>query len=85
MEEKKDLSAYWRTNITYVIILLIIWFVVSYVLGIFLMKPLNALHIGGFPMGFWFANQGSEVIFVILIFVYVALMKKLDREYDVHE
>ena len=85
MEEKKDLTQYWRRNITYVIILLIIWALVSYVLGIFLMKPLNALSLGGFPLGFWFANQGSEVIFVILIFVYVGLMKKLDREYDVHE
>ena len=85
MEEKKDLTQYWRRNITYVVILLIIWALVSYVLGIFLMKPLNALSLGGFPLGFWFANQGSEVIFVILIFVYVGLMKKLDREYDVHE
>lgn len=81
----KDLQAYWRTNITYVLILLSIWALVSYVFGILLVKPLNAFHIGGFPLGFWFANQGSEVIFVIMIFVYCALMNSLDREYDVHE
>jgi putative solute:sodium symporter small subunit len=83
--EKRDLSAYWRTNITYVIILLCIWAFVSYVLGMFLVIPLNSFSIAGFPLGFWFANQGSEVVFVILIFVYVALMSKLDKEYDVQE
>lgn len=83
--QNKDLSAYWRTNITYVIILLSIWAFVSYVCGIIFVKPLNAIHLGGFPLGFWFANQGSEVIFVILIFIYVALMNKLDRKYDVYE
>ncbi len=82
---KKDLTAYWRTNITYVLILLGIWALVSYVFGILFVKQLNAIHIGGFPLGFWFANQGSEVIFVCLIFIYVALMNKLDKEYDVQE
>lgn len=82
---KKDLTAYWRKNITYVLVLLGIWALVSYVLGILFVKQLNAIHIGGFPLGFWFANQGSEVIFVCLIFIYVSLMNKLDREYDVHE
>lgn len=81
----KDLQAYWRTNITYVLILLSIWALVSYVFGIILMEPLNKFHLGGFPLGFWFANQGSEIIFVIMIFVYCALMNSLDREYDVHE
>jgi putative solute:sodium symporter small subunit len=82
---EKDLTAYWRKNITYVVVLLCIWALVSYVLGIFFMQPLNSVKIGGFPLGFWFANQGSEVTFVILIFVYVWLMNKLDREYDVQE
>lgn len=82
---KKDLTAYWRKNITYVLILLGVWALVSYVFGILLVKPLNAMSIGGFPLGFWFANQGSEIIFVCLIFIYVALMSKLDREFDVHE
>ncbi len=83
---KKDLTEYWRRNITYVWSLLVIWAVVSYGFGILLVKQLNAAaSIGGFPLGFWFANQGAEIIFVILIFVYVKLMNKLDREYDVHE
>lgn len=81
----KDLSEYWRRNITYVVVLLVIWAFVSYVCGILLVKPLNAIHLGGFPLGYWFANQGSEIIFVIMIFVYVWLMNRLDREYDVHE
>jgi putative solute:sodium symporter small subunit len=81
----KDLSAYWRKNITYVVVLLSIWGFVSYVCGILLVNSLNTMHIGGFPLGFWFANQGAEIIFVILIFVYVGLMNKLDREYDVQE
>lgn len=82
---KKDLTEYWRRNITYVVILLCIWALVSYVFGILLVNTLNAIQIGGFPLGFWFANQGSEITFVILIFVYVALMNRLDREYDVRE
>jgi putative solute:sodium symporter small subunit len=81
----KDLQAYWRTNITYVLILLAIWALVSYVFGIILVEPLNKFHLGGFPLGFWFANQGSEVIFVIMIFVYCALMNALDKDYDVQE
>ncbi len=83
--EQKSLEAYWRENLTLIIILLAVWFIVSYVLGIMLVQPLNAFHIGGFPLGFWFANQGSEVIFVIMIFVYCALMNRLDKKYDVHE
>ena len=83
--DKSKLAEYWRRNLTYVVILLCIWGFVSYVLGILLVNPLNAIQIAGFPLGFYFANQGSEVIFVILIFIYVALMSKLDREYDVHE
>jgi putative solute:sodium symporter small subunit len=82
---EKDLKQYWRTNVTYVIILLCIWTFVSYICGIIFVTQLNQFRIGGFPLGFWFANQGSEVVFVILIFVYVWLMNRLDREYDVHE
>jgi len=83
--DQSKMAEYWRKNVTYVVILLCIWAFVSYFLGMFFVKPLNAIMIGGFPLGFYFANQGSEVIFVILIFVYVALMAKLDRQYDVHE
>ncbi len=81
----KDLAAYWRRNLTYVVILLCIWAFVSYICGILFVQQLNAIQIGGFPLGYWFANQGAEITFVILIFVYVALMNKLDREFDVQE
>ncbi|MDA0196970.1 MAG: DUF4212 domain-containing protein [Bacteroidetes bacterium] len=78
-------EAYWRTNLKYLAILLSIWFLSSYVLGIILVEQLNAIRIGGFKLGFWFAQQGSIYVFVILIFVYVRLMNKLDRKYDVDE
>jgi putative solute:sodium symporter small subunit len=81
----KDVKLYWKKNLNYVGILLVIWFVVSYVFGILIADQLDSIRFFGFKLGFWFAQQGSEVIFVILIFVYVSLMNKLDREFDVHE
>ncbi len=81
----KDVKEYWRKNIRLMTILLAIWFVVGYVCGIFIVEPLNTIRLGGFPLGFWFAQQGSIYVFVVLIFVYCALMKKLDKEYDVDE
>ncbi len=83
--EKTKLVAYWKENLRYIAILLSIWFAVSYLFGILLADPLDSVKIGGFPLGFWFANQGSEVIFVILIYVYVKLMGNLDRKYGVEE
>ena len=85
MKPARDLVAYWKENLRYIYILLAIWFAVSYLCGIILADALDAVKIGGFPLGFWFANQGSEVTFVILIYVYVKLMGNLDRKYDVHE
>ncbi|BCR03833.1 RNA polymerase subunit sigma-32 [Desulfuromonas versatilis] len=85
MARKEQLQAYWKENLRYIIILLSVWFGVSYLAGILLVDQLDAVRIGGFPLGFWFANQGSEVIFCLLIVVYVQLMNKLDRKYDVHE
>ena len=85
MEDKAKLLAYWKENLTYITVLLSIWFAVSYLCGILIADPLDSMSIGGFKLGFWFANQGSEVVFVILIFVYVWLMNNLDRKYDVHE
>ncbi len=79
------LEEYWRKNISIVISLLCVWAVVSYFCGIFFVVPLNAIKIGGFPLGFWFAQQGSIIVFVALIFIYYRVMNKLDREYDVHE
>ncbi len=81
----KSPQQYWKRNIRYVSILLVIWFVVSYLFGILLVEQLDTIRFFGFKLGFWFAQQGSEIIFVILIFVYVNLMNKLDREFDVHE
>jgi len=83
--ENGKLQEYWKNNLKYLMILLVVWFTVSYVLGILLVDPLNAIQIGGFKLGFWFAQQGSIYVFVILIFVYVNLMNKLDKKYDLHE
>jgi len=80
-----NMKAYWKKNLGYLAILLSIWFVVSYGFGILLAEPLNAIRLGGFKLGFWFAQQGSIYTFVILIFVYVRLMNKLDKEFDVDE
>ncbi|MEM6346359.1 MAG: DUF4212 domain-containing protein [Bacteroidota bacterium] len=81
----KDLSKYWKTNLRYMIILMSIWFVVSYGFGILFVDQLDTIRIGGFKLGFWFAQQGSIYVFVALIFVYVFLMNRLDKEYDVDE
>ena len=85
MEERDKYQAYWKQNLTYIVVLLSIWFAVSYLCGIILADSLDSIKIFGFPLGFWFANQGSEVIFVILIAIYVKLMNALDTKYDVHE
>jgi putative solute:sodium symporter small subunit len=84
-DNKQDFEGYWKENLKWVTILLSIWFVVSYVAGIFLADALEGIHLGGFPLGFWFANQGSMVIFVILIYAYVRIMNNLDIKYDVQE
>lgn len=82
---EKTHALYWKRNLRYLAILLSIWFLVSFVFGILLAEPLNAFQIGGFPLGFWFAQQGAIYVFVILIFVYMYLMNKLDLEFDVDE
>lgn len=76
-KEKK----YWKKNLKYLAILLSIWFIVSFVFGILLVDELNSIRLGGFKLGFWFAQQGSIYVFVILIFVYIRLMNKLDKEF----
>ncbi len=80
-----DLEKYWKENLRYIFIILAVWFAVSYLAGILLANALDTVKIGGFPLGFWFANQGSLVIFVFLIFVYVKLMNALDKKYGVYE
>ncbi|MEX0363221.1 DUF4212 domain-containing protein [Flagellimonas sp.] len=76
---------YWKENLRYLTILLFIWFLVSYGFGILLVDELNTIRLGGFKLGFWFAQQGSIFVFVVLIFVYVRLMNKLDKKYGVNE
>ena len=87
--DRSDLSSkeYWRRNLTYVGLLLVVWFAISYGAGILFVEPLNRVRLPGtgFPLGFWFAQQGSIYVFVILIFVYVYLMNRLDREFGVDE
>lgn len=80
-------AEYWRRNLRYLTLLLAIWALVSFGFGIVLRTPLDALTLPGtsFPLGFWFAQQGSIYVFVLLIFVYVLLMNRLDREFDVDE
>jgi len=85
MKETKNLSDYWQKNIKYLVILLSIWAFVSFGCGILFADALNSIRIGGFKLGFWFAQQGSIYVFVILIFVYVRLMNKLDKKHGVSE
>lgn len=80
-----DKSNYWSANLRLVAICMVIWFVVSYLFGIILVEPLNNIRLGGYKLGFWFAQQGSIYVFVALIFIYAKRMDKLDREHDVHE
>ncbi len=84
-EKQKHASAYWKENVRYLFILLTIWFVVSYGAGILFKDALDSFRIGGFKLGFWFAQQGSIYVFVILIFVYIRLMNKLDKKYGFDE
>jgi putative solute:sodium symporter small subunit len=74
-------EAYWKKNLKYLVILLSIWFSVSFGFGILLVDELNQIQFFGFKLGFWFAQQGSIYVFVILIFVYIYLMNKLDKNY----
>lgn len=76
---------YWKKNLKYLAILLSIWFLVSFVFGILLVDELNTIRMGGFKLGFWFAQQGAIYVFVILIFIYIRLMNKLDKEFGFNE
>jgi putative solute:sodium symporter small subunit len=79
----EEARAYWRANLRIMALLLSIWAFVSYGLGILWVEPLNRFHLGGFPLGFWFAQQGSIYAFVVLIAVYVVWMDRLDRRHGV--
>ncbi|RPF72465.1 DUF4212 domain-containing protein [Aurantiacibacter spongiae] len=78
-------AAYWRANLRLVGILLAIWFAVSFGAGILLRDWLDRVHIGGYPLGFWFAQQGSIYVFLILIAVYVRQMRRIERRFDVDD
>jgi putative solute:sodium symporter small subunit len=82
---EEQAQAYWRRNLSLMVKLMVIWFVVSYGFGILLVDVLNQIQIGGYKLGFWFAQQGSIYVFVGLIFYYAKKMGDLDREFDVHE
>ena len=78
-------AAYWRATVRLLAITLAIWFIVSFGAGIIFADALNGISLGGYKLGFWFAQQGSIYIFVALIFWYARQMEKIDREFDVHE
>ena len=82
---EEQAKAYWKRNLSLMVRLLIIWFVVSYGFGILLVDTLNQIQVGGYKLGFWFAQQGSIYVFVGLIFFYANRMAALDREFNVEE
>lgn len=81
----EEARAYWRANKVLIAVLLVIWALVSYVFAILLAEPLYDVRVGSLPMSFWWAQQGSMVVFVILIFTYAFVMDRYDQKYDVHE
>ncbi|WP_283641051.1 DUF4212 domain-containing protein [Mesonia mobilis] len=85
MTDKEKAIAYWKENVKYLVGLLVVWFIVSYGAGILFKDELNTIRLEGFKLGFWFAQQGSIYTFVILIFIYVRLMNKLDKKYGFDE
>jgi len=83
--DERQRREYWRRNLRLMAILLTIWAAVSFGAGIWFVEPLNNIVIADFPLGFWFAQQGSILTFLALIAVYVWRMDKLDKEYGVDE
>lgn len=84
-DQNEKNRTYWRKNLHYLAKLLAVWFIVSYGCAILFVDYLDNIKIGGFRLGFWFAQQGSIYIFVVLIFIYVKLMNRLDKKHDVDE
>lgn len=83
--DTKSRKDYWKKNIRILLTLLTIWFIVSFGFGILFVEQLNQIKIAGFKLGFWFAQQGSIYFFVVIIFVYVVRMNRLDKEFNVNE
>jgi putative solute:sodium symporter small subunit len=77
----KSIDLYWRKNVQIMVVLLIIWAVVGLGCGVLIADLLNQFHLGGFPLGFWFAQQGSIVVFVVLILIYAILLNRLDTRH----
>lgn len=82
MSESPKQKRYWRANIRLVLALLAVWFVVSFGCGILFVDPLNKIKLGGFPLGFWFAQQGAIYVFVVLVWLYARRMDKMDAVYN---
>jgi putative solute:sodium symporter small subunit len=82
---EKTAQAYWSAVLKLIAGVLAVWFVVSYGFGIILAPALNNIHLGGYPLGFWFCHQGSIFTFIALIFIYAKLMGNIDKKFDVHE
>ena len=80
-EANERRARYWRANLRIVATLLSVWFGVSFGLGILLVESLNRIHVAGFPLGFWFSQQGSIYVFIVLILVYARWMDRIDREH----
>ena len=78
-------QAYWKAVCTLIIQVLVVWFLVSYGCGIMFASALNGIMLGGYPLGFWFSQQGSMYAFVVMIFIYAWRMSKIDEKFDVHE
>ena len=76
---------YWKANLKILTFLLIIWFLVSFGFGILLSDWLDQFKIAGFKLGFWFAQQGSIYVFIVLIFTYVCLMERLDKKISIEK
>lgn len=85
LSKQEAAAAYWKENLRLMLTLLVIWFAVSFGAGVLFVEQLNAIQFFGFPLGFWFAQQGSIYAFVVMIFFYVWKMNQLDRKYDFHE
>ncbi|WP_290652748.1 DUF4212 domain-containing protein [Idiomarina sp.] len=84
-KNESDAKAYWKENLALMLKLLVVWFIVSYGFGILLVDVLNQITFFGLKLGFWFAQQGSILTFILLIFIYMKGMAKLDNKYEVHE
>jgi putative solute:sodium symporter small subunit len=85
MADKTSANAYWAANVRIILISLVIWFACSFGLGILLRPALSGIMVGGADLGFWFAQNGSIYVFIVLIFVYAKMMGKIDAEHGVDE